>query len=65
MVLQHGFTPLHVAAEGGFVDVVRLLVEKGTTLDAKVKVRRTTLILFFSVYIIFSKLFYCRNFAVC
>ena len=32
-VLQYGKQPLHIASEGGHVDVASLLIEKGAPLD--------------------------------
>ena len=38
-VLQDGSTPLHIAAYQGHVDVVRLLLERGASAEAKLNVR--------------------------
>jgi len=39
MSVQHGQTALHLAASGGHLDVIQLLVEKGMNLDVRDKVR--------------------------
>jgi ankyrin repeat protein len=40
MLLQAGHTPLHEAANKGHVEVVKILLEAGATVDAKTKVLR-------------------------
>ena len=37
--MQDGFTALHVASAFGQTDVVRVLIEKGATVDIQDKVR--------------------------
>lgn len=43
VLLQKGFTPLHVASKYGKVDVAELLLERGANPNAAGKVTNTTL----------------------
>jgi len=41
--MQRGFTPLHMAAKFGKLKVARLLLDKGTDVDAEAKYKLTPL----------------------
>jgi len=43
-VTSRGETPLHLAARSGETEVIRMLLQKGATIDAKSKVRLNQLL---------------------
>lgn len=54
-----GKTPLHRACEGGHVDVVQLLVERGADLEAKNAAGKTALVIAAEVCFLPLFLFIC------
>ena len=52
-LLKYGWTALHCAAEKGFGQIVKILVEHGSNLDLQTKV----LIFFFLIFIFISSFF--------